>query len=247
MHTRDVRATVAQPLWAQVLADLRTRLDAGEFAERFPGDHELVAHYGVSRHTVREAVRRLQAEGLLERKRGQGSFVTRPAIEQPIGKPYSLYRSVDCVGGQRSVVRALEVRSDERAAEMLGCPGDDLVYIERLRVVDDQPLALDRSWLPAASAAPLLAVDFTTASLCDELSRLCGIRLTGGWERIRPVLPDRDERALLEIGPREPAFGIERLASAGSGAIEWRQSIVRGDRFSFVARWSAEPFDPAFD
>lgn len=242
-----MRTTSAEPLWAQVLADLRQRLGGGEFADRFPGDHELVAHYGVSRHTVREAVRRLQADGLLERRRGQGSFVTQPGIEQPIGKPYSLYRSVDCVGGQESVVRVLERREDREAAEALGCPGAPLVYLERLRVVEGTPLALDRSWLPAPRTEALLEVDFRTASLCDELSRLCGISLTNGWERIRPVLPDRHERELLDIGAREPAFGIERLARAGNEAIEWRRSLVRGDRFTFVARWSAAPLDATFD
>jgi GntR family transcriptional regulator len=52
-------AESAPPLWAAVLDDLRTRLARGEFAERFPTDRELTAHYGISRHTAREAVRRL--------------------------------------------------------------------------------------------------------------------------------------------------------------------------------------------
>ncbi len=242
-----MRATLARPLWAQVLADLRQRLEAGEFDDRFPGDLELVARYGVSRHTVREAVRRLQADGLLERRRGQGSFVTRAPIEQAIGKPYSLYRSVDCVGGQETVVRALEVRDDQRAAETLSCEGGSLLYLERLRVFDGEPLALDRSWLPADRAAPLLDVDFRSASLCDELERLCGVRLTAGWERIRPVMPDASDCEVLHIGSREPAFGIERLASSAGIPIEWRQSIVRGDRFSFVARWSVGRLDSVFD
>ncbi|HTQ92614.1 MAG TPA: GntR family transcriptional regulator, partial [Streptosporangiaceae bacterium] len=59
----------ALPLWAQVLGDLRRRLARGEFRLRFPGDNELTEHYGVSRHTVREAVRRLQDEGVLVRGR----------------------------------------------------------------------------------------------------------------------------------------------------------------------------------
>lgn len=101
--------TGASPLWAQVLADLRKRLTAGEFAERFPADSELVDQYKVSRHTVREAVRRLQGEGLLERRRGQGSFVVGRPIEQSMGTMYSLFRSIEETGAvQESVVRALE-------------------------------------------------------------------------------------------------------------------------------------------
>jgi GntR family transcriptional regulator len=229
-----------QPLWAQILDDLRERLRAGEFGERFPGDHELVAHYGVSRHTVREAVRRLQAEGVLERTRGRGTVVTGRPIEQPVGALYSLFRSVEEQGlAQLSVVRHLGRRRDEEAAAVLGLePGTELVYLERVRLADGDPIALDCSWLPAAVASPLLEVDFTHTALYKQLADRCGGGPTSGWERIRPCLPDRAQRAILGMGPRDPAFAVERLAGRGDELLEWRHSVIRGDRFAFVARWS---------
>lgn len=227
------------PLWAQVLDDLRARLDAGEFTERFPTDRELVAAYQVSRHTVREAVRRLQAEGLLDRERGRGSFVRTPRIEQPLGRLYSLFGSVEAQGyEQRSIVRALTERSDPEAARVLGVAADDpLVYIERVRMVADDPVALDCSWLPAAIARPLLGVDFTHTALYVELAQRCGVTPTSGWERIRPALPTAEQRRILGIGPRQPLFALERVARAGSRTVEWRHSVVRGDLYAFVARW----------
>jgi GntR family transcriptional regulator len=236
------------PLWAQVLDDLRRRLKAGEFADRFPGDVELVEHYKVSRHTAREAVRRLQADGLLERRRGQGSFLTKPAIEQPLGTLYSLYRSIEDTGAvQRSVVRYLERRHDDKAAAMLACPGEPLVYLERVRLSDGEPIALDCSWLPARSCSVLLEVDFTHTALYEQLGERCGIRLTSGWERIRPVLPDRTQRSLLGLDAREPAFAIERLANSDTGPVEWRHGIIRADGFSFVARWATSKVDTGFE
>lgn len=252
-HTGDVTSPEpgrerSAPLWAQVLADLRRRLASNEFDTRFPGDAELVGQYGVSRHTIREAVRRLQAEGVLERSRGRGSFVTRPPIEQPVGTLYSLYRSVESTGAvQRSVVRALEERRDDKAEAMLGCAGETLVYLERVRLSDDEPIALDRSWMPAALARPLLEVDFGHTALYEELSTRCGLRLTSGWERIRPILPDRSERGLLGVDARQPAFAIERLAFAGETPVEWRHGVVRGDRFTFVTRWAASKLDSSFE
>ena len=74
-----------RPLWAQILSDLERRLAAGEFDERFPGDLDLMDDYEVSRHTVREAVRRIEQAGLLVRERGRGSFVNRQVFEQPLG------------------------------------------------------------------------------------------------------------------------------------------------------------------
>lgn len=243
----------ALPLWAQVLADLRRRLARGEFRSRFPGDDELTACYGVSRHTVREAVRRLQAEGVIERGRGRGTFVRDRVIEQPLGTLYSLFRSVEEQGFvQRSIVRHLEIRQDREAATVLGCaPGEPLVYLERLRLADDQPVVLDCSWLPAVFARPLLDVDFAHTALYRELHARCGVRPDAGWERISPVLPSAAQRELIGLPEGVPALAIERLAMRDSAPVEWRHGLVRADRFSYVARWSGSArelgagFEPA--
>ncbi len=241
--------TSPMPLWAQVLDDLRRRLAAGEFADRFPGDHELAEHYAVSRHTVREAVRRLHSEGVVERGRGRGTFVRQPVIEQSLGTLYSLFQAVEEQGFvQRSIVRYLEERRDPQAACVLGCdPGDPLIYLERLRLADDQPIVLDCSWMPARVARPLLRVDFGHTALYRELQERCRVRIDSGWERFHPVLPNAEQRRLLELGSRTPTLGIERLAYAGAVPVEWRHGMVRTDRFSFVARWSLNRVDAAFE
>lgn len=237
------------PLWAQVLEDLRARMAEGEFAERFPSDVELVGHYGVSRQTVREAIRHLQQEGVVERVRGQGSSVRPRSIEQSLGTLYSLYRSAEAQGFvQESVVRALEERREPSAAAVLGCEAEEqLVYLERLRLLDGRPVVHDWSFMPARIARPLLAADFRRTALYRELEQSCGVRPDSGWERVSPVLPDEKERELLELEPATPAFWIERLALAGDLPLEWRHSIVRADRFQFVSRWSAGRLDSAFE
>ncbi len=248
MEQASPRTPSKVPLWAQVLADLKKRLKAGEFAERFPSDADIVDRYGVSRHTVREAVRHLQTEGLLVRRRGHGSFVTEGEIEQPIGAMYSLFRSIEGTGAtQESIVRHLERRRDDKAEAMLGCPGEELVFLERVRLSNGDPIALDCSWLPCSIAEPLLEIDFHHTALYDELQQRCGHNPTSGWERIRPVLPDKTQRALLGIEPSEPAFAIERLALCEGMPIEWRHGVVRGDRFSFVARWEETKLNTTFE
>jgi GntR family transcriptional regulator len=231
------------PLWAQVVDDLRHRLRSGEFIERFPTDRELVAQYGASRHTVREAVRCLRTEGLVVRERGRGSQAVAPEFEQLVGSFYSLFRSIECHGVEQvSSVRALELRTDPEVAWRLGLEGhEQLVFLERLRRAGGQPLALDRTWLPADLASPLMGADFRHTGLYDELAARCG--LEAGWarERIRPVVPDPSERQVLEVGPGEAGFAIERLTRATSGRLmEWRQGLVRGDRYAFVAEWQTQ-------
>lgn len=228
-----------QPLWAQLLSDLRRRLDAEAFTESFPGELALVAEYGVSRHTVREALRRLRDEGLVVAGRGRAPRVADPAeFEQPLGTLYSLFASVEAEGlHQYSVTRTLEVRADGVVAARLGLEeSTPLVHLERLRLAGPDPLAVDRVWMPERLAAPLLEVDFTHTALYDEYAHRCGVRVTGGAEHLRAVVPTAAERRLLGVGPGVAAFAIERLGTAGGEPVEWRHTLVRGDRFAVTAQ-----------
>lgn len=229
------------PLWAQVLEDLRRRLEAGEFAEGFPTDNELMQHYEVSRHTAREAVRRLQDEGTVSRERGRGTFVRTPSIEQGTGALYSLFRSLESRGiEQRSRVLEMAEVNGGAVADRFGLPADtSLVRLERLRFADDVPLAHDVVWIPSSVGGPLLEVDFTHTALYDELQERCGVRPRSGTERIGTELPPRSERELLRIGAKQPVFRIQRQSFDGDEMIEWRETLVRGDRYTFVASWSA--------
>jgi GntR family transcriptional regulator len=228
------------PLWAQLEADLRRRLEAGEFSERFPTDLELTEGYHVSRHTVREAVRHLNKTGLLRRERGRGTVVNRTEFEQSLGTLYSLYQSVESTGvEQASEVLALEMVHDTVAAAHLEVPDDtDLVFLERIRLAGGSPLAVDRAWLPGAVAAPLLEVDFTRTALYDELDRVGCPRPNQGWERLTPIVPTAADRERLDMKKSEAAFFLERLGKRGDQPVEWRTSVVRGDRYRFVAEWS---------
>jgi len=231
----------AEPLWSQLERDLVHRLEAGEFEGSFPGEMFLVGEYKVSRNTVREALRRLRANGVVLAERGRRPRVaTRPEIEQPVGALYSLFTSVEDFGlEQRSVIRALELRADPEAATHLAQVSDQpLFYLERLRLANGTPLALDRVWMPAAMGAPLLSVDFTHTALYDELARHVGISVNGGREVIRAVVPDRADREALAVSSRDAAFSIERLGCFDDQPVEWRHTLLRADRFSMVSEFS---------
>ncbi len=232
------------PLWAQTAEDLRRRLLDGEFTERFPTDEELTRTYGISRQTVREAVRRLAADGLVVRQRGRGSSVTPPVLEQPLHSLYSLATTVRAGGiEERSEVLAAQRRpaTTEDAAHLGLGIGDEVVYIERLRFAGAEPIAWDRSSLRGDLAGGLLEADLSSGGLYELLVEHCGLRITGGEERIRPVVPETAERRLLRLPPRVAAFSIERLALVGELPLEWRRSLIRGDRYSLVAQWPPGP------
>ena len=229
------------PLWAQLETELRRRLEAGEFDSGFPTDAQLVSRYDVSRHTVREAIRNLNKTGILRRERGRGTVVNRAEFEQPLGGLYSLFRSIEAAGvSQTSAVLDLCATQNAEAASHLGLEeGADLFFLERIRFAAEQPLAVDRTWMPLELAEPLLDADFSHTALYDELERARGIRPNCGWERLTPVLPSFADRERLELKRNDAAFFLERVGKHDDAVIEWRTTTIRGDRYRFVADWSS--------
>lgn len=228
------------PLWAQLVDHLRTRAEAGEFAAEFPSEPRLVAEYAVSRHTVREALRRLRATGAVISQRGRSSQISTAAFTQPIGALYSLFATIEATGvEQRSDVLELGVTTDANAATRLDLPPDaPLVVLRRRRFAGNEPLALDTAWLPAQLVRPLLEVDFTRTGLYPELARRCGIRVDGGREEITPVNPDQVTRDQLGLPADVAVFEVHRSTTAAGHPVEWRITTVRGDRYHFTAVWS---------
>ncbi len=229
------------PLWAQLEADLRRRMDDGEFDDgRFPTDLELTEAYEVSRHTVREAIRHLNKAGVLKRERGRGTVLNRTEFEQSLGTLYSLFESVESGGvEQASEVLELGVVVDPLAANQLGLDDDaELVLLERLRLAGGSPLAVDRAWLPRSIAEPLLEVDWQHTALYAELRRIGAPVPNQGWERLTPVVPSAADRKLLGLRRADAAFHLERLGTHDGTPIEWRITIIRGDRYRFVTDWT---------
>lgn len=230
------------PLWAQLLEALSRRLAAGEFNDAFPTEQSLQREYAVSRHTVRAALAQLRSDGSVIAERGRGSRIANePAVVQPLGALYSLFQSVEATGReQQSIVRVLDERADGVFAARLGYEeSTPLVHLERVRLSDGEPIAVDRVWLPAAISRPLLDADFRHTSLYGELARRCDIRISGGDERISAVTPTPAEQRLLLIPAENPAaLRIDRVGYALGQPVEWRTTLVRGDRFALSASWS---------
>ncbi|GAA0207714.1 GntR family transcriptional regulator [Saccharothrix mutabilis subsp. mutabilis] len=242
MTSRTLDRSATTPLWRQLQDDLVTRLRAGEFHAGFPGELALMEDYGVSRHTVRQALQRLRAEGLVVAERGRQPRVSpAAAVEQPLDTLYSLFASVEAAGmEQRSVVRVLDVRADGVVADRLDLEGSTpLVHLERLRLADGEPFAIDRVWLPADLAQPLLTADFTHTSLYAVLAERTGVRLDGSRETIKAVVPTDAERALLGCGRDVACLSIHRQGSSGGRPVEWRHTMVRGDRFAVTSEFPA--------
>ncbi|MGA3351739.1 MAG: GntR family transcriptional regulator [Acidimicrobiales bacterium] len=234
------------PLWAQLARELRRRLASGEFDERFPTEIELAGAFSVSRATVREAIRRLRGEGLLDARRGSGTFVVHRHLDAPILGTSGLAQAITAAGLAEAskVLRVEEAEAGETVARALGTGSHEVVqWVERLRYADDEPLALDLSAiaLDAAQRRAFAGGDLTQGSLYALLEARCGLRITGGTEQLRAVACTPAERKMLRPGRGEGILEVERVAYAGDRPVEWRRSLVRGRGYVLGARWGMVP------
>lgn len=227
------------PLYRQIEADLMQRIRDGGLqpGAQVPPEPELMTEYGVSRATVRQALAGLVAEGLLEIRRGLGTYVTARRFEHTIGGFYSFSREIER-HGLEPATRVLDLRtqpSADDAAEALGlAPGTPVVALRRLRLAGPDPLVVETSHLPAARFPGLERVDFSSVRLYDTLLNDYGCRPTRARETFEPVLLTADEAALLDQRRGEPALRVERVAfDQDDVPIEFCRSTVRGDRYRY--------------
>ena len=222
------------PLWAQVSEDLRRRIDIGEFTTTFPGELDLTEQYGVSRHTIREALRVLRADGTIKSERGRGTSVQERNYSQNLGALYSLFQTLSEENvGQSSDVRRLSFTTNSTVAQELGVAATtELLVLERIRLANGEPLAHDTSWLLASETRALINSDFENKSLYGELRERCGIEMNGGKERVAAQIAPRHIAQSLQLPTGGAVFVIERLGAANNRAIEWRETFIRGDRFT---------------
>ena len=241
MGPHPVDRTSAAPLWTQLQDDLQRRIQRGEFDHSFPGELALTEEYGLSRNTVRQALAHLRADGVVTAERGRAPQVagrdTRRGIEQPVGAATTLFDAVESTGRrQTSVVRTLGRTADGVIAARLGLEeSTPLLFLDRVRLADDEPLAWDRVWLPYAEASPLLEADLSHTALYRELARCTGLRVDSGRERVHAASATAAESHLLGIDNGAAVLRIERAGCHDGRLVEWRQTAVRGDRFTLTA------------
>ena len=227
------------PLYRRIQSDLRERVSSGELEPGCQGatEQELMARYGVSRATVRQALSGLVAEGLLEIRRGRGTFVHGAALEHRLGGFYTFSREIER-HGMRPGTRVRDIGlqpADADVAEGLGlADGTLVVALSRVRLADDQPIVNETSYLPAARFKGLESIDFTEASLYETLTSAYGVRPVRARETFVPVLLGPDDAAVLGGDAGDPVLNVERTTYDADGVIiEFCQSILRADRYRY--------------
>lgn len=229
-----------RPLYRRLLGSLRDEIASGRLGPGalIPPEVEIARAHGISRHTVRQAIVELQREGLLVRERGRGTFVARPPFVQSLGAFYSFAHQMRARGlafHTRVLHRGVRPAAPMVARRLDLAPEAPVIEMELLRLVEDQPVSLEFSVTSYARFPALLTADVGTRSLYDVMAEAHGVAVTLGREELRPVVLDRRQAAVLGVAPGSPAFHVSRETLAGAERVEWRRSLVRGDRYLFRA------------
>jgi GntR family transcriptional regulator len=206
--------------------------------DRLPTETELSRQYGVSKITVRQAIRELATLGYVRREQGRGTFVRRPHLEQG---PRELTSFTEDMRrhGQTASSRVLEhgvvLASTEIAARLRIKLHDPIFRLKRLRLADGEPMGIQTSHLPLALVPGIDAIAFTHNSLYEVLFSHYNLKPAGAKEVHYAVLIDADDAAVLEVAPKSAGMLAERTALLPNGKpLEFVQSVMRGDRYKIV-------------
>jgi GntR family transcriptional regulator len=195
---------------------------------------------------MRMGLEALVHAGLIERRRGKGTVVKRPPIQQTLSRFYSIAREMRQQGLElktQVLARGHFDVQDELAAlacDRLGLPDPSQVgYLLRLRLVEGTPLLLETVTFPAALCPALLdmpmaqADDLGSGSFYEVLRREANMHVTSAHETFRPLLATSYEARLLSISTGMPVFEVERTSFVSEQKVEWRRTLARGDRYRY--------------
>lgn len=194
-----------------------------ESAQLKPGDsvaseRELARVHEVSLMTARHALAGLEHEGLVERRRGAGTFVAAPKIQFNKLMSYTEHMSSRGLTARSRVLVARIVDQDPEIAARLGLPSNSgLVKIERLRLTGDEPFALETCYLPAKDFSELISASLGRNSLFATLEHNYGVRLAYADEEVNATAAESKIADLLGIQHGASVLRIRQVIYSTQG------------------------------
>jgi GntR family transcriptional regulator len=225
------------PRYHQIAQTLRARIAASRHGpgERLDNQRKLAREFGVTLMTLRQALDLLERDGLIARRHGLGTFVTRPAIDYDILQLRALAGDLSALGEDVATrfLRSHFVAAERQVAEPLGVPERAVVFLlERLRLVDGDPMSVQTSYLPAALGEEISKADLAVTPLRQVLTHKLGIEIRAARETVSAVPLPRWAARELGCRPGIAAFRSDRVSVDPDGvAVVYDRVFIPGDRF----------------
>jgi GntR family transcriptional regulator, N-acetylglucosamine utilization regulator len=238
------------PRYYQLKEIMRDKIRSGEWkpGDLIPSERELGEQYGISRMTARQAITELVNEGLFYREQGKGTFVSRHKITQQLINLTGFTEDMKA-RGQRpgtKVISAQMMPADEALAERLRIKtGQSVFRLQRLRLSDEEPLAIEISTLSFMGCERLLEEDLEKNSLYRLLEDKYGLPLMEAEQELEAGLMGSEESQLLKVAPGSAALYIRRTTyTERDQPIEYAKSIYCGNKYVFFTHMKREQLMP---
>jgi len=228
------------PAYQRIQSVIRKRIDSGQLqpGDPVPSERDLAKTHHVSLMTARHALAFLEREGLVERRRGIGTFVAPPKIHFNKLMSYTEQMAARTLTASAQVLFAEIVDNENEAAARLSLPPTSaIIKLERLRHAAGEPFAFETCYLEAAEFPGLLDAPIARESLFGILERDYKVELGYADEEVDATAADPRIAEMLAIPRREPLLRIRQVIYSTKGkAIMYVLGFYRSDRHNLVIR-----------
>jgi len=235
------------PLYGKVEEVLASEIARGYLkpGDRLPSEEELLMRFGVSRITVRRAIQNLIQRGIVEIRRGHGTYVLAPRISQELTTLTGFVEDMD-IHGRKASARVLSqgvVAANAIVARQLGISkGARVMRVERVRLADSVPMSFDETYLPLDIGKKIVSNDLRSKPIFTLLEDKYGIPLTDAEYKMEAAVASAQIAQGLAISEGSAIFRIERTSfTEGGRPIDYEILSYRGDLIRFVTRLARRP------
>ncbi|GEL06745.1 GntR family transcriptional regulator [Salisediminibacterium halotolerans] len=231
------------PIYFQLVEKIQKEIEQAILkpGDVLPSEREYADTYDISRMTVRQAITKLVNDGYVHRKKGTGTFVNESKIDQPLQGLTSFtedMRERGFVPSNRMLSFQVREASDYIAGKLNIALGAQVYEIERIRLADDQPMALETTWVPC-DVITGLTEEVIYDSLYNYIESKLGLAIGSASQVIESSIVNEREMNLLSLPEGAPVLLIERMTFLADGRpFEFVKSRYRADRYRFRIQMS---------
>lgn len=230
------------PLYARLEAQIATGIADGHFpiGTQLPPEDDLAARFNVSRTTVRKAIQNLAARGLIEIRRGTGTFVTLPKITQELTELTGFVEDMQALGHEptaRLIDKRIIAAGEDVARHLSVTATARVTRIQRVRLASGVAMSFDETYLPLHIGERIVTHDLEAEPIFALLEQRYGIPLVEAEYRLEASSANSEVAAALGVGVGSPVMLIERTSySADEIPVDYEKLFYRGDLIRFTTR-----------
>jgi len=230
------------PLYEQIAASIRKDIREGKLkpGNRLASHDELADTYQVSRITIRKAIEALVSENVLIARQGKGVYVAGAPIQEHLLSLQSLSEVVQHAGNETEI-RILSFQRQqapiEVSAELQLEHGSNILSIERLHIVNDEPLGFAHIFIPLKYGDSISLEDVEQKSVYHILEMKLGVKIGRGVQQIRACAAPKNVATYLNCKKGSPVLFMRRTTfSKGGEPVEYIEFFYRADRYAYTVQ-----------